>query len=73
MNEDNFLKNSISKDEHELLTPNSKMIVEVQVGEPIAPALLPLSAPSTLVEVANNSSTSPTFPSLTPYANLARS
>ena len=32
MNEDNFFKNSISKDEHEFLTPNSKMIIEVQVG-----------------------------------------
>jgi hypothetical protein len=31
------------------------------VEEPLAPALLPLSVPSTLVEVADNSGTSPTF------------
>ena len=62
MNEDNFLKNSISKDEHDLLTPNSKTIIEVQVGGPLATVLLLLSALSTLVEVVDNSGTSLTFP-----------
>jgi hypothetical protein len=31
MNKDNLLKNLVPKDEHELLTPISKMNVEVQV------------------------------------------
>ena len=40
------------------------MIIEVQVEEPLAPALLPLSVLSTLVEVANNPGTSLTLLSL---------
>ena len=58
--------------EHELLTSSSK-IVEVQVEEPLASALLSLSVASTLVEVAHNPGTSPTLLSLTPYIILAKS
>jgi hypothetical protein len=73
MSKDIFLRNSYLENEHELLTPISKTIVEIQLGESLALTLLPLSVLSTLVEVADNSSTSPTYLSLTPYATLARS
>ena len=48
------------------------MIVEVQVEESLAPALLPQSVASTLGKVVDNPDTSPTLPSLTPYIILAK-
>ena len=73
MNKDNFLRKSIPKNEHKLLIPSSNVIIEVQVEEPLAPILLPISVQGTLVEVANNFGTSPTYLSLTPCTTLARS
>ena len=49
------------------------MIIEVQVEESLAPALILLSVASTLGEVTDNPGTSPTLPSLTPYIILAKS
>ena len=48
------------------------MIVEVQVEELLVLTLLPLSVVSTLGEVADSPSTSPTLPSLTPYIIQAK-
>ena len=48
------------------------MIVVVQVKEFLAPTLLLLSVASTLGEVADSPSTSPTLPSLIPYIILAK-
>jgi len=48
------------------------MIIEVQVEEVLALTLLSLSVANTLGEVADNPSTSPTLPSLTPYIILAK-